>query len=157
MTLKEAFIEQFKATYNEENWFIPLKIAVSDVNEKEFNSKPDECTHSIRQQVNHLIFWDDRWLARIKKQPKVPFEGDGALTFDDESTGDSLENILKRMYEVMDELLVELEKFEEGNLMKRVFPDTEYDDLWWQSISNIILHNSYHVGQIMSVKKLLKK
>lgn len=39
------------------------------------------------------------------------------------------------------------DKLDEG------IPGFPEDDIWWESISTLCLHNSYHIGQIIYIRK----
>lgn len=160
MASKRAQIlyDQFIVCYNEEGWFMPLTKALEDLSEEQFIRKANEKSHSIRQITDHLLFWNERYLMRLKDIPldTVKIEKDNDPTF---NMYDSLskDELIKKLYEVFDELSeifknISDEKLDE-NAFKN-FPDNT--DKWWEVLENIAVHNAYHIGQIVFIRKQIK-
>jgi len=153
LTTKELLSTQFTATYNEENWFKPLTDVIKDLSEEEFKWKATEEEHSIRQLVIHLNFWNERYLARFKGTPMPPVHMEERdITFDDNDL--SKEELIKKFYDMMSDFKKALDDAPEEKFEESVAADRT--DLWWEVIHNINLHNAYHLGQIMLVKKKLR-
>lgn len=151
--------EQFAVCYNEEGWFIPLKKALEGLNEEQFVWKPDENSHSIRELVDHLLFWNERYLMRIKDVPldtiKIEKDNDPTFNMYDKLSKDEL---IKKLYQVFDELSEVLKNITDEKLDENAFknfPDNK--DKWWEVFENVTVHNAYHIGQIMFVRKQLIK
>nr|HMS64937.1 DinB family protein [Ignavibacteria bacterium] len=56
-----------------------------------------------------------------------------------------------KLYEVLEEWKVLLTKADEEKLNSSPFKDR--DDIWYLILSNINIHNSYHIGQIVTIRK----
>ena len=80
-TLKSILLEQLKGTHNQEEWFVPVKIAISDLTPEQAAWKDETENHSIAQLVNHLIFWNQQQLAKFKGEKPAAFSGDNKETF----------------------------------------------------------------------------
>ncbi len=62
MISKDVISEQFDACYDENTWFVALKPALDGVTAEHATWKPAGVDNSIWEEVNHLIFWNERWL-----------------------------------------------------------------------------------------------
>ena len=144
-----------KECYSEEGWFTPLKQALKDITEEGFNFKPDEKIHSIRELVNHMIFWNERWLSRMKGIDPGDFTEKNEITFEGKTKGQTKVQLIKRLMDNFDEWDKELSSCGESKMDTVLFEGTDYSAKWSQFISSMILHNAYHIGQIMTVKKYL--
>ena len=59
MTAKSVLLEQFNACYDENNWFVSLKSVLDGVTAEQADWSPEGTGNSIRETVNHLIFWNN--------------------------------------------------------------------------------------------------
>ncbi|MBS1515985.1 MAG: DinB family protein [Bacteroidetes bacterium] len=151
-TTKEILLTQFAACYTEENWFNPLTNVLSDLTDEEFIFKDNAQDHSIKELIIHLTFWNERYFHRFKGTPLPPIKFEGTdITFDD--NGLSKDETLKKFYAVMDDFLTELENAPQERFDEKAFKEPERSELWWEIIHNINIHNAYHLGQIMMIKK----
>lgn len=157
MAYKSILIDQITACYNDKSWFIPLEEILKDLTSKEAAYKSDG-KQSIWSIVNHLIFWNERWLERFETENIImsnTINNDETFYLDPNCINEHewkktlirLENIFSRWIEA-------LEKCEESKLTK-VIPDY-YGAAWWGVVSNLSIHNAYHIGQIMLLKKQMK-
>ena len=65
MTAKEITLQQMEANFNDANWFVTVKEALNGLTEEQ-SLENDSSNHNIREIVNHLIFWNERYLKRFK-------------------------------------------------------------------------------------------
>ncbi len=155
MTAKDILIKQFTATYDENGWFVALKNALKDLTAEKANWKPSGVEHSARETVNHLIFWNERWLKRFRNEqiadaPEISETFFGAAG--DEFTEADWATLVGKLYEVFDAWKQILETIDEAKLSERV--SESYDVPWSAPLSNMNIHNAYHIGQIVIVRKL---
>ncbi len=75
-TLKSVLLEQLRTTHNQEDWFVPVKIAIAGLTPEQGAWKDETDNHSIAQLVNHLIFWNQQQLAKFKGEKPAAFSGD---------------------------------------------------------------------------------
>jgi len=152
MTLKELVIEQLSSTHNQMGWFVPVNDALSDLTAGMALWQPGGESHSIWQIVNHLIFWNERWLTRFKggKVPKM--EGDNRATF----RPGRVEQDWKKTVEALDKILTEWENaLKEKSEAELDTPVVEGEkDTWYSYLSSLSMHNAYHIGQIVTIRKL---
>ena len=156
LTTKELLTTQLEATYNDDQWFKPLKDVLSDLSEEEFKWKENEDMHSIRQLVIHLLFYNEKYYMRFigNPLPAVHIDPETDPTFDDNDL--TKEELLNKFYEVMDGLIEAMKNAPEEKFEERPFTDPDKTWLWWETLNNVNIHNAYHLGQMMSVKKYLR-
>jgi hypothetical protein len=137
---KSILLEQLKNTHNVKNWFVPISVAVEGITPEQAAWK-DKGGHSVGQLTYHLLFWNERALTDFKGEKKDSFNGNNEETFD-KFDQKQWTDIVKRL----DKVLTDIEKWIE----------TATDDQFKKhasTIGNISTHNSYHTGQIVSVRK----
>ncbi|MDQ3020234.1 MAG: DinB family protein [Bacteroidota bacterium] len=151
MTTKELFLGQFNACYDEENWFKTLKESLEELTPEQVSWKDGSSNHSIFQLVHHLIFWNERYLFRFKDIPLTEMKtSDADPTF--EINIENWDSTLKKLGEVMSELRDVFKNADEEKLQSSPFKDS--NDPWYSVIANINIHNAYHIGQIVYIRKL---
>ncbi len=141
-TLKSVLLEQLKGTYNQEEWFVPVKIAIEDLTPEQAAWKDETENHSIAQLVNHLIFWNQQQLAKFREQKPPVFSGDNKETYSGLDKT-SWEASVKQLDDVLTALEKTIEEADEAKLTK-----------WAPNIAKISTHNAYHTGQIIYIRKM---
>ncbi len=141
-TLKSVLLEQLKGTYNQEEWFVPVKIAIEGLTPEQAAWKDETENHSIAQLVNHLIFWNQQQLAKFREQKPPVFSGDNKETFSGLDKT-SWEASVKQLDDVLTALEKTIEEADEAKLTK-----------WASNIAKISTHNAYHTGQIIYIRKM---
>jgi len=155
-TIKQLLIEQHAACYNEENWFKPITDVVSDLTEKEFRWKDYEEAHSIRQLIIHLNFYNEKYYMRFigTPLPAQHISPDNDPTFDDNDL--SNEELVANLNKIMGGLLEAMKNAPEEKFDSRPFEDADKTWLWWETLHNMNIHNAYHLGQMVSLKKKMR-
>ncbi|HEY3250280.1 MAG TPA: DinB family protein [Ignavibacteria bacterium] len=153
MTIKELLLEQFASTHNQVTWFVPINDALSGLTAAQASLQIEGSNHSVWQIVNHIIFWNERWLQRFKGNPPPKMETDNKSTFNiSRAEQKEWEQSLKRIDEVMTEWYDALKNKDEHELAKPVVEGEK--DPWYSYISTIAMHNAYHIGQIVTIRKI---
>jgi len=153
MTQKEILLKQMSACHNQKNWFVPMNDALSGLTPQQALWLDSTESHSIWQIVNHLIFWNNRWLNRFKGIAMPKMEGDNEATFSVKNgTQQEWLSAIKKLDEILDEWETELKKADEIKLNNEAFQD--YEDSWYDVIMQITIHNAYHIGQIVNLRKM---
>lgn len=151
MTQKEILLEQIASCRNQKNWFVPVSDAVAGLNAKQASKHDESTNHSVWQVVNHLIFWNERWLNRFKGITPPKLEGDTGATFS-EDEGDQMWKLsVNKLDKVLSEWEKELKIAEETKLQNEALKD--FGDSWYAVLSQITIHNAYHIGQIVTLRK----
>ncbi|MUG86498.1 DinB family protein [Paenibacillus timonensis] len=157
MTYKSILIDQITACYNDKSWFIPLADILADLTVSEAVTE-NENKQSICSIVNHIIYWNERWLERFKAGE---FVSNNTINNDEtfSLTPDQFEDLgwnetLIRLEKVFSNWRTVLEETDESKLTRQI-PEY-YNAQWWGVVSNLCIHNAYHIGQIMLLKKLIR-
>jgi hypothetical protein len=61
---KEILLEQFTACHGKNGWFVALANALEGLTAGQDGWKPENLDNSIWENVNHLIFWNERSLQQ---------------------------------------------------------------------------------------------
>jgi hypothetical protein len=139
---KTQLLDQLKNSYDNQNWFVPLKNATEGLTAEQANWKDSTGNHSIGQLVSHLIFWNERNLIAFQGNKPADFSGNNNETFDKYNATDwnqaraRLDSIHTTLYDMIEDAT-----------------DTELKD-WSTDIANISAHNAYHTGQIIYIRKM---
>jgi hypothetical protein len=139
---KDVLLQQLRTTYDKKEWFVPIKGALEGVTAEQAIWRDSSENHSIGQLTHHLLFWNKRNLARFKSLPEGQFPDSNDDTFNAftkeswERTVTSLDSVMNALDKVVAEM--------EPDKLKELYP----------VLANISVHNAYHTGQIISVRKL---
>ncbi|WP_413375894.1 DinB family protein [Alkalihalobacillus sp. 1P02AB] len=139
MNVKDILLAQLNACH-ENTWFVSLLHSIDDLTEEQASWKPSETTNSIFEIVNHLIFYNQRYLNRFKDIPNErnvesnTFRNAEGLTWND--TVKRIENITTEWQNVVEEA--------EANKLDDMASDLAY----------LTIHTTYHTGQILYIRKL---
>ena len=141
-TLKSILLEQLKSTHDNAEWFVPLKTAIAGLTPEQATWKDQTENHSILQLVNHLIFWNQQYLAKFRGEKPTPFNGDNKETFANLDKG-AWETRVKELDEVLTAWENAVAEADDAKLSQ-----------WAQNIARISTHNAYHTGQIVYIRKM---
>jgi len=147
---KEVLIEQHTACYDENNWFVSLKTVLDGVTAEQAAWKPEGADNSVWETVNHLIFWNERWLQRYRGELSEPQDVENTGTFKSEET--DWQATLGKLNAVMDEWRAKLDTITEEKLESPV--NASYQAPWRSPLAQQNIHNAYHIGQILLLRKL---
>lgn len=157
MNFKSILIDQLNACYNDKSWFVPLQEILIDLNPEQA-ARDYISNQSIWAIVNHLIFWNEKWLERFEIEH---FELEDSIYNDDTFYVDpnainetEWNRALQRLDTVFRRWNRALEECEEFKLNLEI--PTYFNAPWWGVVSNLCIHNAYHIGQIMLLKKQMQ-
>ena len=148
-TLRSILLSELHSTHDTAEWFTPIKAAVAGVTAEQAKWVPQNAqgkvdpnaNHSVGMLVNHLAFWNENALLRLRgEKRKGPDSNDE--TFNDFDVA-HWDDVVQRLDRVMKDLEAEVEKVPEEKLASAA-----------STISHISTHNAYHTGQILYVRKL---
>lgn len=149
--ISEVLLENWDYVMDVEDWAPPLSTALEGVNSEQASWKPEGVAgNSIWETVNHLTYYKERLLRKLKGLEQLPdLENNDATFTVTESGEDAWNGAVARLKTVHASLREIIEALEEG----------AYD--WGGSghapgeeVMSLILHDSYHTGQIVLVRKL---
>ncbi len=141
MSSKSIFNEQFDACFNQSAWFASAKSALENLSAEDAVWKPADEIHSICEIVTHLNFYNQKCLRRFKGIKINKESMEIAETYSNEGW----KNVLDEFNSIRSEWKVLLENTDEAKL-------GEGDSV--SMIAHFNIHNAYHIGQIVIVRKL---
>ncbi len=148
--MKNILIEQFAACCDQDVWFVSLGNALGGVTAENAVWKPEGADNSIWETVNHIIFWNERWLQRYRGELNEPQDVENKGTF--KSKENDWQKTLERLWTVMDEWREKLDIITDEKLESPV--NAQYQEAWRSPLAHQNIHNAYHIGQIVLLRKL---
>ena len=155
MSKKEFILDQLAVCRNMESWFKPLSMAIEGLTAEQASWKPSENSNSIAQIASHLHFYNERWLQRFGGQVIDEYPQTNASTF--EALAEPKEENWRKLIAALDTGLEKWQKAIERTTevqLHESIPGFPEDALWWEALSNLCTHNSYHIGQMIYVRKM---
>ncbi|SFL91615.1 hypothetical protein SAMN04487943_10580 [Gracilibacillus orientalis] len=143
MNKKELILKQFEACHNKDTWFVSLKTAIEGVSSEQASYKSESATHSISEIVHHLYFYNLLELNRFKEIPDDVSVADNNATFRNAKEV-SWKSLVSEILTTMEDWEYEIKCC-----------DQDYLEKYSESLSYINLHNAYHIGQILQIRKLI--
>jgi len=135
-------------TFDQESWYAPFKDAVAGLTAEQANWKPiGGAANSIWENVNHLIYYKERLAANMEGSEWAHnLDGDETFYFIAQSNDDQeWKKVIERAEKVQARLQEALRKTSDEEL--------DQDSLK-EKLVNIMLHDAYHTGQIIQMRKM---
>lgn len=138
-----------------------IKKLVDDVTEEESLERGVYGYNHIRWQIGHLVHCQVIILKSLGEKTgdfgnyKELFGG-GSKIADDPSVYPSLAELGAQLYELQTRAIAATEKIPESDLKKEV-DWGERKAPAWQAISFLCMHDFYHSGQIVNMRKILRR
>jgi uncharacterized damage-inducible protein DinB len=150
----KMFLEQLDIHCYNNEWFASMEQALHGVTAAEAAWTSSGISNSIWQIVNHLIFWNEDVIHRIKGT-----ENKHNLETNDETFGNPGDpedemgwgQTVQRLYEVMNKLKTVIADLDDEKLTAPYAPNSPSIG---RLLSNIMMHDTYHLGQIVLLRKL---
>lgn len=142
-----------KDHFNGEPWIdVNIASALKNVSASEAAEKT-QGLNSIWQIVNHMISWRLALLARLKDKPvNVP---DNNFIEEVKDTSDKAwAETIKKFESSQQDILSFLESSGDS-MLEKVSTTSGYS--YYELTISIMLHDTYHLGQIVLIKKILSK
>ncbi|MDP4098533.1 DinB family protein [Paenibacillus sp. P96] len=151
--LINTFILQLDQNWNEEDWIVPLSVALEGLTPAQAAWKPAEGCSSIRQLVNHINYYNTRTLNRLRGETLV-----GNAATNDESFGDAgdpgdaegWERTVRETESIYRSLRAEIAGLQDEALEAIGQSGMTLGDF----LSIWIAHDGYHSGQIVLLRKM---
>lgn len=140
--IRSLMLGQLRATHDQAAWFVPLNTAIDGLTAQQANWKPEKGDHSSGELVHHLLFWNQRQLQKFKGEPAGDNPKTNDETFEkfDQAQWEATYGQLKQ---VMTDLESWVKSAPESDLKSHA-----------ENLANISMHNAYHIGQIVVIRKL---
>lgn len=139
--VRHLLVAQLKATHTEEDWFVPINVAVKNLTEEQAEWSDGSDNHSIAGLVAHLVFWNERVMKAFKGDSLPDFTQPNEITFDQKR-----ERPWPFMAKKLDSLQSEWIRLVQQAPVDRL-------EEWDQTILNLCAHMGYHTGQIIYIRK----
>lgn len=152
--MKQFLLSQFAACHDEEGWFVPLHKSLDGLSAKQALWKQEENSNSIWGIVAHLTFWNQQYLNRFLEKPLSIEKIDNNETFsepDHEAMEVEWFSEVVKTLAVMSEWREAIKLCDPSKLMSPVRENSS--ELWLNTIAHINIHNAYHIGQIVQIRK----
>ncbi|WP_411748102.1 DinB family protein [Psychrobacillus psychrotolerans] len=152
MSKKEILQNGVNQVFYEEEWYPPISKALKNLTAAQACWKPDGmATNTIWENVNHLLIFKERLLSRLLQDDTfvVPQNNDDTFVQGGPNEEEAWQETVSRTLHVHDALQSSLTSLQEAQL------DQQCPSLpVWQQYLNILLHDAYHTGQIVQLRKL---
>ncbi len=151
MTLREVVLRQLDYTFEQEDWYPPLTVAIRGLTAKQAAWKPAPGRHSIWQIVRHVTHWKrpllDRWAGLQPDYTKIE------ATDWEEMDGDEAawQADVKALHEVSRKLRAAIEQMDDEELLR---PPAGGDKPKLFSALDAATHDAYHAAQIRYIRAL---
>jgi hypothetical protein len=140
-TLRKLLLQQLHNSHEHEEWFAPFVPALADVTAEQAAWTDSTENHSIGQLASHLAFWNGRVLQSLQGNNPPDFKEDNKTTFRQLN-----EQEWKAVTKQLDSIQTQLEQLVEKGT------DAQLKE-WSSTIANLSMHNAYHTGQILYIRK----
>ena len=140
-TLRGVLLEQLQQSHDQEDWYVPVSIAVDGLTAEQAMWSPGKGNHSVGQLAYHIWYWDQRALNDFKGEKNPKFDGNNNETFDNFSA-DQWNDLVKKLNQVLADWEKAVESADDAKLAANA-----------SLIAHVGAHNAYHVGQILYVRK----
>ena len=151
----ERIADQLKRAFDGEAWHGPsLKEALEGVTARQAVARPIAGAHSIWELVAHIAGWEGVVARRLTGEAVgEPIEGDFPNAPSEVSEADWAA-FVTRVKDAHDRLVAQVAALTEADLRKRI-EDKPYPA--WMMAHGVVGHSLYHVGQIVLMKKMVRK
>ncbi|AET69703.1 Protein of unknown function (DUF664) [Desulfosporosinus orientis DSM 765] len=153
-TRKEILLTQLRACQNQDGWFAPLSIVLRGLTAEQAAKRGGQSENSIIGIVHHLVFWNERYLQKFKQGFVSPLGISNAKTFkniDSDEITEDWNNLRQRLDNVFAQWEEAISNCDEAKLDSRISPKS--DEFWWSALAHLAIHNAYHIGQIVYIRK----
>ncbi|KIL38237.1 hypothetical protein SD70_27825 [Gordoniibacillus kamchatkensis] len=135
-------------TFDQEDWFVPLRTAVEGVTAEQANWRPaGEKANTIAEIVAHLNFYKSRLLQRLRgEEPNYDGLSNDDTFKPDEAGWQAAVAEMNRIHAELEETIGKLD----DEALDRPLPKQALG----LTLNSILLHDAHHGGQIVYIRKL---
>ncbi|WNB93372.1 DinB family protein [Bacillus sp. NEB1478] len=150
MNISELLNKELENVFDQEDWYPPLKDALEGLTVDEANWKPEGiAANSIWETASHLHYYKERLLNRLEGKTTTTNVQNNDETF----VSGNDEKSWKEFHSKMEQVHRQLQKVV-GELTENDLSHERNGTATAKMISSIILHDAYHTGQIIQIRKL---
>lgn len=150
ITLKrvDLLLNALDSTFDKESWYAPFKHAIEGLTAEQAMWKPSGgATNTIWENVNHLIYYKERLAANLEgREWTNNLDGGETFYLTNQSNSDKeWKNVVERSENAQRDLRQVLSAITERELEQNSLEEKLLD---------IMLHDAYHTGQIIQLRKM---
>lgn len=153
MNQVDFLLEQLSYTYDQRDWYPPLKPALEGVTAELASWRPAGAkVNTIWENVQHLLYYKERLIQRIKGEQPVNSASDNDETFllqqvnPDEAAWQATVERVDRVFHELRDLVAAMSETD----LNRSVPTVPLG----KQIMSIITHDAFHIGEIIQIRKL---
>ena len=109
--------------------------------------------NSIWQIVNHMISWRNALIGRVKDKP-VAYPNNNYIAEIKNTTPKAWKDTLKKFEKSQKSIISFLNKSKDP-LLEKISPTSGYS--YYELVLAILQHDTYHIGQIVVIKKMVEE
>jgi len=109
--------------------------------------------NSIWQIVNHMIMWRTALIARVMDKP-ISHPDNNYIEEIKDTSAATWKQTIKR-FERSQKDITSFLGSSEDELLDKVSPSSGYS--YFELVMSIVIHDSYHLGQIVLIKKMMEE
>ncbi len=109
--------------------------------------------NSIWQIVNHMIMWRTALIARVMDKP-ISHPDNNYIEEIKDTSAATWKQTIKR-FERSQKDITSFLGSSEDELLDKVSPSSGYS--YYELVMSIVIHDSYHLGQIVLIKKMMEE
>ncbi|RED36465.1 DinB family protein [Paenibacillus sp. VMFN-D1] len=150
MSQIQVLLQRWDECFGQEDWYPPLVPALEGVTAEEAAWKPEgEAVNSIWENVNHLLYYKEYHLQRMRGENPDFKASSNDETFSNVEDGDEAwQKTVDRLKQVHGEIRSFLSGLSDSEL-NAPFPTRPLASL----IHSLMMHDAYHTGQIIMLRK----
>jgi len=138
---KTILLEEITNNHTTADWYVPLSTAIEGLTVEQAAWKDSIDTHSIRELLSHVVFWNEKILRAFQGDLALDFNGDNESTFRKLDGADWKEAIAK-----LDSIQTQWQQ-----AIEQATPDQLAAG--GPEITSMLSHMAYHTGQIVYIRK----
>lgn len=136
------------STFDKESWYAPFKHAIEGLTAEQAKWKPTgEATKSIWENINHLTYYKERLAANLEgREWTLNLDGDATFNLTKQSSDD------KEWKKVVER--AEIAQHNLRKVLSTISDERLEQDSLEGKLLDIMLHDAYHTGQIIQLRKM---
>ena len=147
------FIKLLNDHYNGNPWIdVTISKTLKSFTAKQAAEKIDGL-NSVWQIVNHMLGWRNALIARVKDTP-LKYPDDNYIAEIKNTSEKAWKDTVKK-FELSQKNILSFLKKKDDRLLEKVSPSSGYS--YFELVNAILIHDSYHLGQIVLIRKILDK
>ena len=109
--------------------------------------------NSIWQIVNHMIMWRTALIGRVMDKP-ISHPDNNYIEEIKDTSAAAWKDTIKKLKRSQKDIISFLGSSED-ELLEKVSPSSGYS--YFELVMSIVIHDSYHLGQIVLIKKMMEE